>query len=92
MRSFKDVDVYDRLVERFMFRHATKYLPNRGFWLRLKGLAVKPRAEAFFDRMEKATPEEAAQIGKEWRIVDEAGGVITNSFMDEVDKLRSVEK
>ncbi len=92
MRSFKDVDVYDRLVDRFMFRHATKGLPNRGFWLRLKGLAVKPRAEAFFDRMEKATPEEAAQIGKEWRIVDEAGGVITNSFMDEVDKLRSAEK
>lgn len=87
MRSFKDKDVYDRLKERFEFQEKVKDLPNRSLWLRMKGLTAEARARVYMDRLNKATPEEAAQVRSEMQTVIRAGGIITPEFREEVMKL-----
>jgi hypothetical protein len=88
MNSFKDKDVYNRLKERFDYQVAIKDLPNRSFWLRLKGLDTDARAKVYYDRLESANAEERAQLMKEEAIVKHAGGVITEEFKQEVMKRR----
>ncbi len=88
--KFKDVDTQDRLWSRFEFQEAIKDLPNRSFWLSLKGTPdTEARAKLYFDRVDSATSEEKKQLQKEFNIIDEAGGVISDSFIDEVMKLKS---
>jgi len=88
INSFKDPDVRDRLEDRFQFQIDTKNLPNRSFWLRLQGLSTEARAKAYVDRLDKASPTDAASLRREEMIVDLAGGVLTDEFYDEVSKLR----
>lgn len=88
MKSFKDKKVYDRLKDRFEFQEKVKALPNRSFWLRLKGLTVEARARVYVDRLEGATPEELEQLRKELAVVTRAGGVVSKEFRKEVSRLR----
>lgn len=90
MKSFKDKDTYDRLKERFEFQEKIKDLPNRSFWLRLKGLTTEARAKVYVDRLESSTDEEREQLRKELATVIRAGGVVSKSFREEVSKLRQV--
>ena len=92
MNSFKDVKVYDRLEERFRFKEDIKDLPNRSFWLRLKGLTVEARARVYVERYDNSTPEERKEMYKEESIVIGAGGVFSDSFYDEVSSLRSAKR
>lgn len=87
MTSFKDVDTYDRLQERYDFYLATKDLPNRSFWLRLQGTSVDTRARVFVDRLKSSGPEQRQELFKELGIVSEAKGLISDEFMDEVFRL-----
>lgn len=90
--SFDDSKVQDRLVSRFEFQEATKNLPNKSFWLRLKGLDVNARAMVFYDEYSHMSPEEKVELEKEMDQVYAAGGVLTDSFWDEVDRLESANR
>lgn len=90
INSFKDIDTVDRLMDRYEFQEVIKDLPNRSFWIRLKGLDTETRAKVFVNRLDKADSNEKKQIYKEMAIIDEAGGVVSDSFLDEVEKLKSV--
>ncbi len=87
MRSFKDKDIYDRLKDRFTFQEKTKDLPNRSFWLRLKGLTTEARAKVYVDRLSKATDAEKEQLSKELQRMITIGGIVSKGFRDEVSKL-----
>jgi len=88
MASFKDKKVYDRLKERFTFQEKTKDLPNRTFWLRLRGLTTEARAKVYVERLNKSNEEERQQLNKEMATVIQAGGVMSSEFREEVGKLR----
>jgi hypothetical protein len=85
--SFDDKEIYDRLMNRFEFAEATKDLPNRSFWMRLKGLNLDARAKVYVEEMKNASPERRKQIENEVDEVMSVGGVLTNNFWDEVDKI-----
>lgn len=90
MRSFKDKDTYDRLKERFEFSQKIRELPNRSFWLSLKGISdTRARAKVYVDRYDKADEVTQSQIMQEMEIVKNAGGVISDEFKKEVMKVRS---
>jgi hypothetical protein len=88
IKGFKDQDVRDRLFDRYTFQKNTKGLPNRSFWLRLRGLNVGPRAEVFAKEFFNASDEKKEQMRREMSVVAEAGGVLTESFWLEVSKVR----
>jgi len=88
MKSFKDLDTFNRLKERYIFQVKTKELPNFVFWRRLQGLAPEPRAEVFAKRWDEATPQQRSQMKKEIQTVIDAGGVITDDFRSELTKIR----
>ena len=88
IRSVKDKKVYDRLIDRFKFQETIKALPDRSFWLRIKGLSPEARAELYVDRLESSSPEEKEQLNKELSIIIKAGGIVSKSFRAEVAKLR----
>ena len=88
MKSFKDMKVFDRLKERFVFQQKMKGLPNRSFWLRLRGLTTEARAKVYYHRLESLSREERQQMMSEVGTVIKAGGVITPEFRREVSKLR----
>lgn len=90
IKSFKDKDVYDRLKDRFEFQEKVKSLPNRSFWLRLRGLTTEARAKVYVDRLESSSPEERDQLRKEIATVIRAGGVVSKDFREKVSKLRQV--
>jgi len=52
----------------------------------MKGLRTEAKAVMFADRLQSASPEEKSQLWKEFAIVDEAGGVVSESFMDAVER------
>jgi len=86
----KDRDTYDRLKDRFKFQENIKGLPNRSFWLALKGTPdTEARARLFVQRFDRAGEAERAQIQSEIDIVQKAGGVISDEFKIEVGKLRA---
>jgi hypothetical protein len=89
--SFDDKEIEERLYDRFEFQEKTRDLPNRSFWLRLKGLNVDARARVFVDEMKQATPEQRVELEKELGEVAGIGGVVTNRFWEEVDKIESGE-
>ncbi len=89
MREFKDKDTYDRLKDRFTFQEKIKGLPNRTFWLRLKGLTTEARAKVYVDRLNSASDEERKELYEELGTVIKAGGVMSPGFREEVGKLRS---
>jgi hypothetical protein len=85
----KDQATEDRLKDRFIFQEKTKDLPNRSFWLSLKGTPdTDARAKLYVQRLESATPEEKEQLRKEEAIVNNAGGVISDEFKEAVMKYR----
>jgi hypothetical protein len=89
-KTAKDKDTFDRLRERFKFQEKIKDLPNRSFWLSLKGIPdSKARAEVYVRRFVRATPDEQDQIRDELGIVTAAGGVVSSDFRREVDKIMS---
>lgn len=92
INSFKEKDVRDRLTERFDYQQAIKTLPERSFWLRLKGLNVEPRAQVYYDRWKVADQEERMQLAREASIIGGAGQVLTNSFWNEFSRIRTGEE
>jgi hypothetical protein len=85
----KDQATEDRLKDRFIFQEKIKELPNRSFWLSLKGTPdTDARAKLYVQRLDSATPEEKEQLRKEESIVYNAGGVISDEFKEAVMKLR----
>jgi hypothetical protein len=86
MASFKDLDTFKRLKERYRFHMVTKDLPNRSFWLRLQGISVDARAQVFADRLKEASPEQRRELFKEYGIVARAGGIISDEFRSEVHR------
>ena len=87
INSYKDLDTRDRLRDRFEFQEKTKTLPNRSFWLRLKGLSTDARAKVFVGRLKKSNAEEKSQLWKEYGKVSRIGGIASEGFRDEVKKL-----
>ena len=86
----KDVDTRDRLKDRFEFQEKIKGLPNRSFWLALKGTPdTDARAKLFVQRFDSASDVERASLMKEIGIVNNAGGVISDEFKKAVAKHRS---
>lgn len=91
INSFKDPEVIDRLTKRFDFQQSIKDLSERSFWLRLQGLKVPARAEVYLKRMDSVKPEERRQLEYEQSIIAGAGGVFSDQFWGEVEKLKSKE-
>lgn len=87
INQFKDPTIVKRLSDRYQFMKATKDLPERSFWLRLHGLKTPARAEAYLERMDRATLEGRRQLRKELPTVAAAGGVLSDQFWAEVEKL-----
>jgi hypothetical protein len=90
--SFKDLDTFERLTERFQWEEAIKKLPEKSFWRRMKGLNAEVKAKVFVDRLNSSTDAQKQQLWKEFGIVGAAGDVISDSFIEEVTKLRSKER
>lgn len=85
----KDQDTQDRLKERFIFSEKIKDLPNRSFWLSLKGIPdTEARAKVFVQRLDAASEVDRAAIMREVGIVQHAGGVISDKFKQDVMKFR----
>lgn len=89
VESFKDPDVQDRLRADVDFSLAIKDLEHRSWWLALRRLDTQGRAEAYVDRMQKASDEEIKQINKETETILEVGGIITDDFKKRVDYILS---
>lgn len=90
IRKAKDVDTFERLRDRYKFSVQIKDLSNRSFWLALKGIPdAEARAKVFVDRYDKASVKEREAIDRELGIVQQAGGVVSDSFKVEVGKLRN---
>lgn len=87
-RSYKDKDTYDRLIDRFKFEQTIKYLPEKSFWRRMKGLPLEAKAQVFVDRLKSSSPEQEKQLWKEYAIIARAKGVISKDFRREVSRLR----
>jgi len=88
LKSFKDIDTQDRLFDRYEFEIAIKNLPEKSFWRRMKGLLPEARAKMFYDRLEISSEDERKQLWKEFNIISTAGGVISDKFLDEYEKLK----
>lgn len=86
-RSFKDKDTYDRLMDRFDFETKIKDLPEKSFWRRLKQEPTAVKAQVFVDRLNSEDEQGVAQLWEEFRIVDQAGGVISPEFREEVMRI-----
>jgi hypothetical protein len=85
----KDQNTQDRLKDRFIFQEKIKELPNRSFWLSLKGIPdTEARAKVFVQRFDSATPVEQEQMNKEIGIITGAGGVISDEFKQQVMRVR----
>ena len=85
----KDQDTQDRLKERFIFSEKIKDLPNRSFWLSLKGIPdTEARAKVFVQRLDAASEVDRAAIMREVGIVQHAGGVISDKFKQDAMKFR----
>lgn len=81
-----DIDV-ERMEKELDFAVAIKGLPHRSWWMQLRRMDVQGRAEAFADRYMKASPAEKKQINKEYDLVIDAGGVVTDEFEARVDEV-----
>ena len=88
IRSFREPRVRDRLQDRFDFQYAVRSLPERSFWLRLQHLDPEIRARRYYAREQAASPEEREQLAKERSIIGSAGGFFSDTFWDELNKLR----
>jgi hypothetical protein len=91
-RSFKDIDTYDRLMERFKWEESIKTLPEKSFWKRMKGLDTEAKAKMFVDRLESSDMEAKKQLWREFAVVGANKGVVTDDFLIEVSKLRGRKK
>ena len=89
IRSFKDRDVRDRLRDRFKFSTNIRNLPNRAFWLALKGIpSTDARAKFYILQTNKMSVKEREELREGMSIVRRAGGVVSREFMREVGRLR----
>ena len=87
----RDKDTADRLMERYKFSVKIKDLPNRSFWLALKGTPdTEARAKLYVERYDKATVKQKAELDNEVGVINQAGGVISDEFKKEVGRLRSI--
>lgn len=85
----KDQNTLERLKDRFVFQEKIKELPNRSFWLSLKGIPdTEARAKMFVQRFDSASSKEQEQMNKEIGIVANAGGVISDEFKSQVMRVR----
>lgn len=86
-KSFKDPEIFDRLMERYVFELAIKDISEKSLWRRMKGLSPRAKAEKFNEMLN----EEGADKQKLWRelgVIEAAGGVISDSFFDEFGKIK----
>ncbi|MEE8598125.1 MAG: hypothetical protein V3S69_01145, partial [Dehalococcoidales bacterium] len=89
INSFKDPDVQDRLLDRFEFSEAIKEIPNRSFWLAMRGIpSAQARARLYVEMLEKSSEDTRLELQKGMAIIEDAGGVISEAFIDEVLRLR----
>uniref|UniRef100_A0A6M3KFV5 Uncharacterized protein n=1 Tax=viral metagenome TaxID=1070528 RepID=A0A6M3KFV5_9ZZZZ len=86
-KKYKDIDTYDRLIDRFEFEIGIKDLPNKSFWRRMKGLRTEAKAEVFVDRLNSSSPEEKKELWREYDKARLAGGVVSGEFLTEVENL-----
>jgi hypothetical protein len=88
-KTAKDQITMERLRDRFIFSEKIKSLPNRSFWLSLKGITdIEARAKVFVERFDSASSADQEQINKEIGIVINAGGVISDEFKQQVMRVR----
>jgi hypothetical protein len=88
MKSFGDLDTYDRLKKRFEFQIKTKDLDNRSFWMRLEGLNIDARARAYVETFDNASPDELSKLQEQQSQVLKIGGLFTDDFRKEVMRYR----
>ncbi len=88
-KTAKDQNTLERLRDRFIFQEKIKDLPNRSFWLSLKGITdTEARAKVFVERFDKASSADQEQMNKEIGIVTNAGGIISDEFKQKVMQIR----
>jgi hypothetical protein len=89
VKSFKDVDTADRLLDRFEWEKAIKNLPEKSFWRRMNGLNNDAKAKVYLEEYEKASHEQKAKLKKGLGIIYNAGDVISDGFFEELEKLKA---
>ena len=88
-KKVRDIDTQDRLETRFEFSEAIKDIPNRSFWLALRGIpGAKARARLYVMETRKMSDSTVKELQEGMRIIEDAGGVISDDFIDEVLLLR----
>ncbi len=89
IRGFKDRDIRKRLKERWKFSWVIRDIPNRSFWLALRGIpSAKARAEVYVRELEKTSEEGREDLRRGMKTVRRAGGIISSDFRREVIRLR----
>jgi hypothetical protein len=90
IRKYKDPDTQDRLLKDFEFQKATKNLPNMAFWRGLRRITdVEGRAAEYVKRWKASNDVGKEALRKELSVVDAAGGVVSDEFLDVVGKLKN---
>jgi hypothetical protein len=91
--TIKDPNVQDAMNTDVQFSIDTKDLPHRSWWLKIRRMSDEGRAEAYVERMKKASPEEVDRINQESnRFGDGPGqikGIFTPGFIDKVYELQN---
>jgi len=88
IKSFKDLDVRKRLLDRFEFIKKTKNLKNRTLWITLKDLSPEARAKFYVDALNNASGNEKEELKKELGKVRVISGIVSPRFLREVGRLQ----
>lgn len=87
VNSFKDTETRERLMDRYEFSRKIKDLDNRTFWLQMKSVPVDARARIYKQTVNELTEEEKDDFYEQVGQVQAIGGVFTDRFYDEYNKL-----
>lgn len=87
MKSFGDIDTYNRLKEDYLFQRYTIKLPNKSFWLGLRRIPTTDgRAKVFAEEFNKASEERKEGIMSEIAYIRKAGGIWSDEFFNKAMK------
>ena len=87
INSQKDVDKIDNMTTKMEFIESIKPLQHRSFWLGMYHMNNTAKAKDYVNELRKSSPEEKQQLVKELGVLMDAGGYVTDGFLDEVEKV-----
>lgn len=93
IKEQKDIDVMDNMMDKleFVSDPLIKTLPHRRFWLSMRHMSVEGRARTWFELGNRITDTEKEQYKQELAQVAELEGIVTDEFLDELEKLQQGE-